>query len=192
MDTRFDELSKSPAEGRRKGLHRIALAALVVLATLAASRAEAQTYTITQTLTQTRGVPTAINAPGQVVGYGGAFDQTDTRTYVSYGFLWTPTTPNGTIGSSTFLPPSGWLTSTAYEIDGRRVTQFPSHVDNLRKAKPVYETVPGWNQEISSVRSMDDLPPNARAYLKRLSDHVGRPVDVVSVGPDREQTIFAK
>lgn len=80
---------------------------------------------------------------------------------------------------------------TAYEIDGRRVTQFPSHVDDLRQAKPVYETLPGWQQEISHVREIDDLPENARAYLRRISELVGRPVEVVSVGPDREQTIFA-
>ncbi len=80
---------------------------------------------------------------------------------------------------------------TAYEIDGRQVTQFPSHVDDLRRAKPVYESLPGWREEISSVRQMADLPDNARAYLARLSEILGRPVEVVSVGPDREQTIFA-
>ncbi len=80
---------------------------------------------------------------------------------------------------------------TAYELDGRRVTQFPSHVDDLRRAVPVYETLPGWQQEIRQVRRLEDLPANARAYLDRLSQLVGRPVEVVSVGPDREQTIFA-
>jgi adenylosuccinate synthase len=80
---------------------------------------------------------------------------------------------------------------TAYEVDGQRVTQFPSHVDDLRSAKPVYETLPGWEDEITAVREMADLPENARRYLKRLSELVGQPIDVVSVGPDREQTIFA-
>jgi adenylosuccinate synthase len=79
-----------------------------------------------------------------------------------------------------------------YEINGRRTKQFPSHVDDLRQAKPVYETLPGWQIEISDLRSFDDLPANARAYLARLSQLVGPPVEVVSVGPDREQTIFAK
>jgi adenylosuccinate synthase len=81
---------------------------------------------------------------------------------------------------------------TAYEIDGKRVTQFPSHVDDLRRAVPVYETLPGWQQEITSAREMSDLPTNARRYLDRLSELVGRPVEVVSIGPDRAQTIFAK
>ncbi len=80
---------------------------------------------------------------------------------------------------------------TAYEIGGRRVTQFPSHVDDLRAAKPIYETVPGWRQEITGVRRMDQLPAGALNYLDRLSELVGRPVEFVSVGPDREQTIFA-
>jgi adenylosuccinate synthase len=80
----------------------------------------------------------------------------------------------------------------AYEVNGRRTTQFPSHVDDLRQARPVYESLPGWQTEISHIRDMDELPANARAYLRRLSELVGRPVEVVSVGPDREQTMFAK
>ncbi len=80
---------------------------------------------------------------------------------------------------------------TAYEIDGRRVTNFPSHVDDLRLAKPVYETVPGWQEDITHIRNMADLPKNALAYLKRISEIIARPVEYVSVGPDREQTIFA-
>jgi adenylosuccinate synthase len=80
---------------------------------------------------------------------------------------------------------------TAYEIDGRRVEVFPSHVDDLTKARPVYETLPGWRQEISTVRRMADLPDNARSYLKRLSQLLGRPVEIASVGPDRQQTMWA-
>ncbi len=79
----------------------------------------------------------------------------------------------------------------AYEIDGRRTTQFPSHVDDLRAAKPIYESLPGWKTEISHIRSIDDLPANSRGYLERISELVGRPVEIVSVGADREQTMFA-
>jgi len=79
----------------------------------------------------------------------------------------------------------------AYELDGRRITDFPSHVDDVRRVEPVYETWPGWQKEITDVRRMDDLPANARAYLARLSELVGRPVEIASVGPDREQTILA-
>lgn len=81
---------------------------------------------------------------------------------------------------------------TAYEIDGKRVNVFPSHVDDLRRAKPVYETLPGWQTEISDVRSIADLPVNARRYLDRLSEVIGRDVEIVSVGPDRDQTMFAE
>ncbi len=81
---------------------------------------------------------------------------------------------------------------TAYELEGRRVTAFPSHVDDLRRVKPVFETLPGWQRDITKVRAMADLPAEARNYLARLSELIGRPVEVVSVGPDREQTIFAK
>ncbi len=80
---------------------------------------------------------------------------------------------------------------TAYEIDGQRVSVFPSHVDDLRRAKAIYETLPGWGEEISSIRELADLPENARKYLKRLGEIVGRPVEIVSVGPDRDQTMFA-
>ncbi len=78
---------------------------------------------------------------------------------------------------------------TAYTIDGRRTTQFPSHVDDLRRAKPVYETAPGWKEDISGCRSFDGLPVNARSYLRRISELVGQPVGIISVGPEREQTI---
>jgi adenylosuccinate synthase len=79
----------------------------------------------------------------------------------------------------------------AYELDGRRIVDFPSHVDDLRRVQPVYETLPGWQKEISDVRRIQDLPAGARAYLDRLSTLVRCPVEIVSVGPDREQTILA-
>jgi adenylosuccinate synthase len=79
---------------------------------------------------------------------------------------------------------------TAYEIAGRRVTDFPSHVDDLRRAKPIYETLPGWQTDLTAMKNIDDLPDLARRYLDRISELVGRPVEVVSVGPDREQTMF--
>jgi adenylosuccinate synthase len=81
---------------------------------------------------------------------------------------------------------------TAYELDGRKTTNFPSHVDDLRRVVPIYETLPGWQTEISDVRRISDLPANTRRYIERLSRIIGIPVEIVSVGPDREQTIFAK
>jgi adenylosuccinate synthase len=80
---------------------------------------------------------------------------------------------------------------TAYELDGRRITNFPSHVDDLRLVRPVFESLPGWRSDTTKVRRMADLPPKAQAYLARLAELVGRPVEYVSVGPERTQTIFA-
>lgn len=78
---------------------------------------------------------------------------------------------------------------TDYEIDGKRTRQFPSHVDDLRRAKAIYETLPGWKEDITGVRDLDDLPANARAYIDRIAEIVGVPVELVSVGPARDQTI---
>jgi adenylosuccinate synthase len=78
---------------------------------------------------------------------------------------------------------------TAYEINGERTIRFPSDVDELRAAKPVYETLPGWNEDITGVRKLDDLPENARQYLDRIMELIGVPIELVSVGPERDQTI---
>ncbi len=81
---------------------------------------------------------------------------------------------------------------TAYEIDGERTTDFPSQVENLARARPVYRTLPGWKRDVSQVRRLADFPPEARAYLDSLSELIGKPVEIVSVGPDREQTVFCR
>jgi len=79
---------------------------------------------------------------------------------------------------------------TAYEIDGRRTTQFPSQIGDLERAVPVYETLSGWDEELDTVRREGDLPPAARRYVDRIAELVGRPVTIVSIGPDRAQTII--
>jgi adenylosuccinate synthase len=79
----------------------------------------------------------------------------------------------------------------SYEIDGHRTTDFPSHVENLAKAIPVYRTLPGWKKDITGVRKVADLPTETRQYIDTLAELVGAPVDIMSVGPDREQTIFS-
>ena len=78
---------------------------------------------------------------------------------------------------------------TAYELDGKVSRQFPSHVDDLRRVQPQYETMPGWQEDITQAQSLEDLPVAARNYLDRVSELVGVPVQLVSVGPDRRQTI---
>jgi len=78
----------------------------------------------------------------------------------------------------------------AYELDGKRIDYFPSQVEELRRVQPIYETLPGWQQNITEIRAVNDLPQNAQRYLDRISELSGFPVAVVSVGPDREQTMF--
>ncbi|MEQ8839101.1 MAG: adenylosuccinate synthetase, partial [Lacipirellulaceae bacterium] len=81
---------------------------------------------------------------------------------------------------------------TAYKLDGEETQRFPAHVDDLRRVEPVYETVPGWSEDVTAARSMDDLPENALAYIDRVSQIIGLPIEMVSVGPDRAQTIEVK
>ena len=78
---------------------------------------------------------------------------------------------------------------TAYEIDGKQTNTFPSHVDDLRQVKPIYETMPSWQENLTQAQSLDDLPQAALDYVYRVSELVGLPVEMVSVGPARRQTI---
>jgi adenylosuccinate synthase len=78
----------------------------------------------------------------------------------------------------------------AYELDGVRITQLPSHAESLRRCRPILETVAGWNQPVHEARTFEQLPQGARDYIAWIEKLVGVPVGVVSVGPDRKQTIF--
>jgi adenylosuccinate synthase len=82
--------------------------------------------------------------------------------------------------------------AVAYDIDGERTEQFPGDSFLLARCRPVYETLPGWQQDVSGVRRLIDLPAAARRYIDRLAEVIGLPVGFVSVGPDRAQTIFAR
>ena len=77
----------------------------------------------------------------------------------------------------------------AYEIDGERVDRWQASADALGRAKPVYETLPGWPESIHGARSLADLPDAARRYLARLEELARVPIHLVSVGPERTQTI---
>jgi adenylosuccinate synthase len=78
---------------------------------------------------------------------------------------------------------------TAYDMNGARTTRFPSDARHLERCTPIYETLPGWSDDITRCRSWTDLPANARNYVDRISVLIGKPVRTVSVGPDRDQTI---
>jgi adenylosuccinate synthase len=81
------------------------------------------------------------------------------------------------------------LLCVAYEVDGERVETWPSSADVLARAKPIYERFPGWAEEIHDVRSLNDLPENARRYVSALEQQAGVPIALISVGPERTQTI---
>jgi adenylosuccinate synthase len=77
----------------------------------------------------------------------------------------------------------------AYEIDGRRVDRWPSSAEVLARAIPVYEHFAGWSEPIHDIRSLAGLPENARRYVTAVEELAGVPIVLVSVGPERTQTI---
>jgi adenylosuccinate synthase len=79
---------------------------------------------------------------------------------------------------------------TAYELDGKRIDDFPSDSFVLERCKPIYETLPGFRGPIGKATKTDDLPGAARRYIDRIAGLMELPVSIISVGPDRAQTIF--
>lgn len=82
--------------------------------------------------------------------------------------------------------------AVAYELDGKKIDYYPASLKELERCKPIYEELPGWDEDITKVTKLEDLPENARHFLSRVSELVGVPLVTVSVGPDREQTIVLK
>lgn len=78
----------------------------------------------------------------------------------------------------------------AYEYKGKRMDYPPQEQGALDLVSPVYESMPGWKEDITACKTWDELPEAARAYVQRLEQLSGVPVSMVSVGPDRNQTIF--
>src|SRR5690606_34058644 len=76
-----------------------------------------------------------------------------------------------------------------YDIDGRRVDTFPASLRDLMRAKPIYEEHPGWQEDLSTVTSPEQLPDAALAYIRRIEELTGVAVVRVSVGPGRDQTL---
>jgi adenylosuccinate synthase len=79
---------------------------------------------------------------------------------------------------------------TSYELDGEIIDTLPARESVLNKVRPVYEELPGWQTPTEHVRSFDDLPPQAQAFIKRVEELLGCPVDLISVGPSREQAVI--
>jgi adenylosuccinate synthase len=78
---------------------------------------------------------------------------------------------------------------TAYEWKGERLDLPPVDAEDWEDCTPVYEEMPGWSEDISSAKSLAELPANARAYLDRVAEITKTPIGIVSVGPDRQQTM---
>lgn len=79
-----------------------------------------------------------------------------------------------------------------YEIDGERVDQRPASLKRMAACKPLYEELPGWQDNISGAREVDQLPEEARAYIKAIENITEIPASIISVGPGREETIIIK
>jgi adenylosuccinate synthase len=81
---------------------------------------------------------------------------------------------------------------TSYKLDGKQIDYYPASLKELERCEPVYEELPGWDEDITGAKSFDDLPINAQNYLKRVSELSESPLATVSVGADRIQTIIVK
>ena len=78
----------------------------------------------------------------------------------------------------------------AYELDGKEINYYPASLEELDRCKPVYDELPGWDEDITNITKFDDLPENAKNYLKRIEELTDTPLATVSVGPDLEQTMI--
>ena len=81
---------------------------------------------------------------------------------------------------------------TAYKMGDKIINDFPASLEDLAKCEPVYEELDGWHEDITNVEKFEDLPENAKKYIARIEELVGVNVDMVSVGPNRAQTIIRK
>lgn len=81
---------------------------------------------------------------------------------------------------------------TAYELDGQKLAEYPVSPGDLARCKPIYETLNGWKEDLTVAKSLKDLPRYAQEYIQFIGASVAVPIDVVSVGPGRDQTLWIK
>jgi adenylosuccinate synthase len=81
---------------------------------------------------------------------------------------------------------------TGYDYHGEIIIDFPASLDVLADCKPVYEELPGWNEDLSTLRKLEDFPTRTRNYLDRIAELTETDLNLVSVGPDRDQTIVLR
>lgn len=80
----------------------------------------------------------------------------------------------------------------AYKLDGKEVMTPPVGADLFEKCDPVFIEMPGWQESTVGVKSTENLPQAARDYLAKIEDLCGVPIDIISTGPDREETIIKR
>ncbi|MEG2869896.1 MAG: adenylosuccinate synthetase, partial [Terrisporobacter sp.] len=76
-----------------------------------------------------------------------------------------------------------------YKLDGKVIDYFPASLEDLAKCEPVYEEMDGWDSSINDARRYEDLPENAKIYLKKIEEFTGVKISIISVGPRRDQTM---
>ena len=81
---------------------------------------------------------------------------------------------------------------THYELDGKVIDYVPGNYADFVRVNPIYQELPGWNEDITGVQSFDELPQNAKNYLRTIEKLTGVPITLFSVGPDRTQTVVLK
>ena len=117
----------------------------------------------------------------------GCFDAVATK----YGGLF----QGATLAALTCLDVLGYLDEikvcVGYEIDGEVTDMFPT-TPRLMRAKPVFETLPGWKSDVRGITDYDALPENARGYVEFLEKHIGVPIKIVSTGPKRHEIAIRK
>ena len=81
---------------------------------------------------------------------------------------------------------------TGYMLDGKRIDYMPGTLSIFERCQPIYDTLPGWTEDITNVHLFDELPQNAKNYIRKIEEVTGVDVAMFSVGPDRLQTIVIK
>lgn len=81
---------------------------------------------------------------------------------------------------------------TAYKLNGEIITEFPTSTELVGQVEPIFEYMPGWKEDLTQVKQLKDLPIKAMNYINYIQGQLGTPIDIISVGPDREQTLWVK
>ena len=81
---------------------------------------------------------------------------------------------------------------TGYKLDGEEIINVPNDVEILKRCEPIYEELSGWSESTFGITDYDQLPENAKNYLRRIEQIIDAPIDIISTGPDRSQTIILR